>query len=125
MAAIMKARTGIYEDLSSLPTAILERYFTHCGQGYVVNADIRQMVNFSYLDLVTTETPLFTNLDCIFCCNILIYLQRQCQEKVVDMLYQSLATPGYLILGEAEALTNSQERKLETIDAKAKIYKKV
>ena len=41
-----------------------------------VDSNLRQMVNFSYFDLVSTKTPPFMNLDCIFCCNILIYLQR-------------------------------------------------
>jgi len=63
-------------------------------------------------------------VDCIFCCNVLIYLQSQLQERVLGMLYDSLATPGYLILGEAETPTSSLHDKLECLDTKAKIYKK-
>jgi len=51
-------------------------------------------------------------------------LQKQLQERVLDMLYDSLANPGYLILGEVETPTNKICEKLECIDAKAKIYKK-
>ena len=40
------------------------------------------------------------------------------------MLYDSLAAPGYLILGEVETPTSSLRDKLECLDAKAKIYKK-
>jgi len=40
------------------------------------------------------------------------------------MLYDSLATPGYLILGEVETPTSSLRDRLECLDAKAKIYKK-
>jgi len=40
------------------------------------------------------------------------------------MLYDSLATPGYLILGEVETPTNNLNGKLECLDIKAKIYKK-
>ena len=40
------------------------------------------------------------------------------------MLYDSLAAPGYLILGEVETPTNSLNEKFECLDAKAKIYKK-
>ncbi len=86
---------------------------------------IRQMVNFSCFDLVSAKTPPFTNLDCIFCCNIFIYFQKKLQERVLDMLYNSLATPGYLILGEVETPTDNMRRKLECLDARAKIYKKV
>lgn len=40
------------------------------------------------------------------------------------MLYDSLATPGYLVLGEVETPTGSLNEKLECLDTKAKIYKK-
>ena len=41
------------------------------------------------------------------------------------MLYNSLATPGYLVLGEVETVTSSLRQKLECLDSRAKIYKKV
>jgi chemotaxis methyl-accepting protein methylase len=83
------------------------------------------MVRFFYFDLVSTTSSPFLNLDCIFCCNILIYLQKQLQKRVLDMLYNSLATPGYLILGEVETPTDNLRGRLECLDARAKIYKKV
>jgi chemotaxis methyl-accepting protein methylase len=82
------------------------------------------MVSFSYFDLTSTIRQPFANLDCIFCCNVLIYLQSQLQERVLSMLYGSLAIPGYLILGEVETPTSSLRNKLECLDARAKIYKK-
>jgi len=82
------------------------------------------MVSFSYFDLTSTIRQPFVGVDCIFCCNVLIYLQSQLQERVLSMLYDSLATPGYLILGEVETPTSSLNGKLECLDAKAKIYKK-
>jgi chemotaxis methyl-accepting protein methylase len=52
-------------------------------------------------------------------------LQKQLQKKVLDMLYDSLATPGYLVLGEMETPIGNLGEKLECLDAKAKIYKKI
>ncbi len=123
--ALKEAQAGIYslEDIEGLPENILESYFCR-REDYEVRADIRQMVSFSYFDLTSTIRPPFMNLDCIFCCNVLIYLQSQLQERVLGMLYDSLATPGCLILGEVETLTNSLRDKLECLDARAKIYKK-
>jgi len=124
--ALNEARKGIYslKEVENLPLAILETYFTSNDEDYVVNSNIRQMVSFSYFDLIPTNPPPFANLDCVFCCNILIYLQRQLQEKVLGMVYDSLATPGYLVLGEVETPTDSLRPKFECLDAKAKIYKK-
>lgn len=123
--ALQEVRAGVYsaEDIGSLTPTVLEKYFTRYDKGYVVSSNIRQMVSFSYFDLTSTIPP-FVNLDCIFCCNILIYLQSQLQERVLSILYDSLAAPGYLILGEVETLTNSLHDKLECLDARAKIYKK-
>ncbi|MBA7679208.1 Chemotaxis protein methyltransferase [subsurface metagenome] len=124
--ALKEAQVGVYsaKDVESLPSTILEGYFTHSKQGYEVTADIRRMLRFFYFDLTSTVGQVFTGLDCIFCCNVLIYLQKALQERVLNMLYSSLATPGYLILGEVETPTGSLREKLECLDSKAKIYKK-
>jgi len=124
--ALHEAQAGLYppNDVEGLPPIILENYFTRHSEGYAVNSDIRQMVNFSYFDLVSTTAPPFTSLDSVFSCNILIYLQKQLQERVLEMLYDSLAAPGYFILGEVETPTSSLCEKLGCLDTKAKIYKK-
>ena len=41
------------------------------------------------------------------------------------MLYGALANPGYLVLGEVETPTHNISGKLECLDSKARIYKKV
>jgi len=124
--ALQEAQAGVYppRDVEGLTSTVLENYFTRYDKGYGVNSNIRQMVSLSYFDLTSTIRQPFVNLDCIFCCNILIYLQSQLQERVLSMLYDSLATPGYLILGEVETPTNSLREKLECLDTKARIYKK-
>ncbi len=124
--ALRKAQAGTYssKDTENLPKTIRESYFTRHGEGYKVRDDIRQMVNLSYFDLTSTIWQPFLNLDGIFCCNVLIYLQKQLQERVLEMLYKSLATPGYLVLGEVETPPSNLHEKLECLDSKARIYKK-
>jgi two-component system CheB/CheR fusion protein len=124
--ALAEAKAGVYspKELENLPPPILAKHFSRNGHGYVVNSNIKQMVSFSHFNLVATTPPPFTPLDCVFCCNILIYLQRQLQEKVLNLVYDSLATPGYLVLGEVETPTDSLRPRLECVNAKARIYKK-
>jgi two-component system, chemotaxis family, CheB/CheR fusion protein len=124
--SLIQAKSGSYslKDVEHLPHGILERYFTRSAAGFEVNSDIRQMVDFRYFNLASTAPPPFISQDCIFCCNILIYLEKKVQEKVIAMLCDSLAAPGYLVLGEAETLPVYLDMKLELIDYKAKIYKK-
>ncbi len=124
--ALQEATAGIYSprDVAGLAPAVLEKYFIGRSGCYEVRADIKQMVSFSYFDLATTTLPPFTNLDGIFCCNVLIYLQAPLQERVLSMLYDALATPGYVVLGEAETPTTRLRERLVCLDTKAKIYKK-
>jgi len=124
--ALSEAQAGIYslEDIEHLPDNIMESYFA-CNEDYEVRSDIRQMVSFSCLDLTSIIRQPILELDCIFCCNVLIYLQKHLQEKVLGMLYDSLATPGYLVLGEMETPIGNPAEKLECLDARAKIYKKI
>jgi two-component system CheB/CheR fusion protein len=83
MAALKDAQAGLYslKEIDGLSDTILDNYFTRSGEGYVVSTDIRRMVNFFYFDLVSPKTLPFMNLDCIFCCNVFIYLQKQLQES--------------------------------------------
>jgi len=124
--SLLQARAGRYslKDVAHLPAGLLERYFTRAGQECEVNADIKQMVTFRYHNLASSAPAPFINQDCIFCCNILIYLQRQAQEKVLHTLYHSLAVPGYLILGEAETPPGSLVGKLRAVDSRARIFQK-
>ena len=124
--ALREAQTGAYssKDVEGLTPTVLENYFTRYDKGYLLSSNIRQMVSLSYFDLTSPIRQPYVNLDCIFCCNVLIYLQSQLQEKVLGMLYDSLVIPGYLILGEVETLTSSLNEKLECLDTKAKIYRK-
>jgi len=121
-----KLRSGIYpaSDVESLPRSILDRYFISTGDSYEVREDIRQMVRFFHFDLTSGDGPPLPEMDGIFCCNVLIYFQRRLQERVLDQLYNSLAAPGYLVLGEVETPTATLLEKLECLDGKAKIYKK-
>jgi len=124
--ALKEARAGIYspKDVEGLSDTILENYFNHTDEHYEVRADIKQMIHFSYFDLTSFARRTFMNFDLIFCCNVLIYLQKQLQERVLDMLYNSLHSQGYLVLGEAETPPNSLHERIGCLDKKAKIYKK-
>jgi len=124
---LKRLQSGIFPaaEVEDLPRSILDRYFVSDGDNYEVMPDIRHTVHFFHLDLAAADGRALPGMDCIFCCNVLIYFQRQLQERVLDRLYRSLAVPGYLVLGEVETPTITLLQKLECLDSKAKIYKKV
>ncbi len=124
--ALDEAKAGIFsvQDVGGLTSPRREGYFTRCGHYYRVKNYLRDMLHFSYFDLVSNTGPPFADIDCIFCCNVLIYLRKNLQERVLNMLYRSLAAPGYLILGEAETPTVNVMKGLVCLDSRAKIYGK-
>ena len=121
------AREGIYfaEDINGFPEEMRRRFFTQHGKGYLVTPDIRKLVDFAHFDLTSAAPLPVKNPDCIFCCNVLIYWQRELQAEVLGRLCEALATPGYLVLGEVETPTSNVSHRLVCLDNKAKIYKKV
>jgi chemotaxis methyl-accepting protein methylase len=125
--ALKEAKAGTYpqKDVEGLSETIIENYFNQANEQYEVMPEIKEALHFSYFDLTSMALPPFMNLDLIFCCNVLIYLQRQLQERVLDKLYTSLDLQGYLILGESETPSEDLHEKLVCLDRKAKIYKKV
>jgi chemotaxis methyl-accepting protein methylase len=125
--ALKEARAGIYslKDVEGVSDPILKNYFNPIDTHYEVRPEIKQMLHFSCFDLTSMARPPFMNLDLIFCCNVLIYLQKHLQERVLDMLYNSLHSQGFLILGESETPSDNLLKKLECLDRKAKIYKKL
>lgn len=125
--ALEYAQVGVYsaKDVDSLDDNILRQYFDCYHERYEVRADIKKMLHLSYFDLTVTIVLPFVNFDCIFCCNVLIYLQEQLQARLLSMLYDSLATPGYLVLGEVEMPTGKTRARLECLDKKARIYRKL
>ncbi len=124
--ALAVAQAGVYspKDIEGLSPAILQRYFVRRGDGFEVRESIRPMVSFGHFDLASARSP-FVNLDFISCCNVLIYFQKPLQERVLNMLYDSLATPGYLLLGEVETPSGQSSERLQCLDSKARIYRKV
>ena len=124
--ALNQAEAGKYpaREVNGLSPAIRGSYFINNHEGYQVVPSIKRLIQFARFNIIS-GTPLLTNLDCVFCCNLLIYLQPPLQERVLLRLYQSLATAGYLVLGEVETVPRNLRRMFQCIDSEARIYRKL
>ncbi len=68
----------------------------------------------------------FNEFSLIFCRNVLIYFDKDLQEKVLTLFDDSLETLGFLVLGSKENLRFSKvAKKFKQIDNKEKIWRKV
>ncbi|HEY73227.1 MAG TPA: protein-glutamate O-methyltransferase CheR [Thermoflexia bacterium] len=122
---LARARRGVYKPLSfqDLQAGFVERYFTHDGDTYTLQPAIRRLVTFRQHDL-TTPPPL-PRYDLILCRNVLIYFAREYQESIVRHLLDYLEPGGYLTLGMAEMLPLALSSRLEAVDGRLRIYRKM
>ncbi|NMB90884.1 MAG: hypothetical protein GYA17_21185 [Chloroflexi bacterium] len=107
-SSLEKARRGRFGAWSfrEVPGNFQEDYFTKDGRRYTLKPAIRNMVTFTYLNLVEDSYPsMLTNtqmMDLILCRNVLIYFNQETGGKVVERLHASLAQQGWLVVGHAE-----------------------
>ncbi len=130
--ALVKAQQGTYTrgSIKNVKHHLLERYFTVAGESYTLHPDVRSLVSFSYYDLLDKKTyippeSVFGNFDMVLCRNVLIYFQPAYQDIIFGKLHRSLATNGYLVLGEAEIPTMKYQRHFTRVNDCCNTYQKV
>ncbi|UZP66387.1 protein-glutamate O-methyltransferase CheR [Desulfovibrio mangrovi] len=130
---LQKAKDGIYPvDLIREYTTNYQKaggtqsfsdYYTADYASVVMKRSLREQVLFSSHNLVTDGV--FGEMNVIFCRNVLIYFNRELQNKVLKLFYDSLCPGGFLCLGSKETLMFSEiADKFEVIADREKIYRK-
>lgn len=121
--AIEQARSGIYP--SNISTDIsperLKRFFTaDSDDNYLIQHSIREMVIFraGYI-----KDPPFSKLDLISCRNLLIYLDRELQKKLIPLFHYALNPGGFLFLGPSETVGEFTNL-FDTLDHQSKLYER-
>jgi chemotaxis protein methyltransferase CheR len=104
------ARKGVYKKGAHRVTTppMLAKYFVEEEKGnYRIIDRVRELVSFSSLNLLDPyKTGLISNMDVIFCRNVIIYFDREAKKKVIASFYDKLREGGYLLLGHSESLIN-------------------
>ena len=102
--AINQAREGVYSinDAADVSPERLSRFFTKEGDHYVVNREIREMVLFATHNFI--KDPPFSHLDMVSCRNVMIYLNRTAQQRVMETFHFALDSERFLFLGSSESI---------------------
>ena len=98
----------------------LERFFIKEGNLYRVKKELRELVLFAPHNLL--RDPPFSKLDLVTCRNLLIYLNRPTQERVIELFHFSLIRSGYLFLGSSESIDSSAAM-FDTVDKRLRLYR--
>lgn len=121
-----KARAGRYPDSAfvEMPPALAARYFREVGQGQreVVPA-LKRMVQVKRQDLLR-EPPPAPPYDLVVCRNVVIYFDRDGQERLFERFTDALTPGGFLLLGKVETLFGPARDRLELLDVRERIFRR-
>jgi chemotaxis protein methyltransferase CheR len=118
-----RGREGVYsrEALKNLSEDDLKEFFVEENGRYRVCEDLRKHVTFSVGDILRERPAGKQSL--IVCRNLLIYLSRENQERVITGFSQALHRGGFMMLGKAETLIGKSRLFFQSISPTERIYR--
>jgi chemotaxis methyl-accepting protein methylase len=109
-------------DFAETPAELRARYFQG-GPAYTISPEVKTAVRFAVHDLLR-DAPPGEAFDLICCRNVLIYFDRESQERIFGMFHGALVPGGYLMLGKVETLLGAWRRALAPVDARERIFRR-
>ena len=123
-ASLENATRGTFAegDFAETPDVVRSTFFAPDAP-FTVRSDIRALVRFSRLDLLHEAPPPGPH-HLILCRNVLIYFDRDSQERLFTAFHDALAPGGFLVLGKVETLLGEARRRFTAVDARERIFQK-
>jgi chemotaxis protein methyltransferase CheR len=106
------AKSGQYSQIEvnrGLPKDMLTRHFKQVGTNWVVNDDLRNMIDFRKINLNKTFVGL-PKVDIIFIRNVLIYFNGETKKLILDKMMALMKPDSLIIFGQAESPMNFTDR---------------
>lgn len=127
------AREGVYQTADmeryeqnyrlSGGKAKLSDYYKSLYGSVMFHKELSNRIVFADHNLVTDSV--FAEVNLILCRNVLIYFEKDLQNKVLKLFHDSLVPSGMLCLGTKENIRfSSVENEFDIVDVGQKIYKK-
>lgn len=132
-AALEKAEAGIY-DVERIPQftenhrrsggkSSLSDYYTAAYGAAVFDKSLRRRAVFAEHNLASDEV--FSEMQLISSRNVLIYFDRELQDRAIGLFGESLVRRGFLGLGSKETLRfSSQSAAFDDFDEREKLYRR-
>jgi len=83
--------------------------------------ELRGYVKFRRLNFMQEDFDMREPMDLIFCRNVIIYFDRQTQERLLNRLYDHLIPGGYVFMGHSETLSGLR---VPLVSAGPTVYRK-
>jgi len=106
-----KAKLGIYpiDRVDVIPISQKKKYLLRSKDQenpmVRIVPNLRAKARFQRLNLMDSSYNVPKDFDIIFCRNVLIYFDRETQEKVINKLCMHLKPGGYFFLGHSESIS--------------------
>jgi chemotaxis protein methyltransferase CheR len=101
---------------------LLARWFAE-GPPWTVLPAVRRVVRAIRHDLTRDPAP-EPPYDLITCRNVVIYFDRQAQERLFQIFFEALRPGGYLLLGKVETLFGPARARFEVADARERLFRR-
>jgi chemotaxis protein methyltransferase CheR len=131
--SLQKAQSGIYDlarvagftenHRKSGARSSLSDYYTAAYGGVMLDKSLRQHIVFSDHSLATDSV--FAEVHLVSCRNVLIYFDRQLQDRAISLFSEALVRKGFLGIGSKESLRfSSHADAFEELVRDDRIYRK-
>lgn len=100
-----KGKFSQLEINRGLPATYMVKYFERHGMDWEAKPIIRDMINFSWLNL-SQPFPFMPLMDIVFIRNVLIYFDVEMKKNILAKIRKIIKPDGYLFMGGAETTLN-------------------
>lgn len=107
LSALSRSRDGLYSSrrLNQLDPGLRERYFQAVPDDrFQVIPSLAARVCFARLNVLELAGAPMSDMDVIFCQNLLIYFRRWRRREILNRLAERLAPGGLLVIGVGEVV---------------------
>ena len=103
--------------------AAFSDYYQQSGDTVTFSSKLKDKITFAHHNLM--KDGVFAEMHLVLCRNVLIYFDQTLQNKVLEVISDSLIHRGFLMLGDRESIEFSSVSDLfEKAYSKKRIYRK-
>ena len=120
--SLMKEYTNNYQQASG--KASFSDYYDAAYENAILDPSLKKIITFAQHNLVTDSS--FNEFHVIMCRNVMIYFNKSLQDRVYNLLNESLIMLGILCLGERETIRfTALENSYDELEKGRKVYRKI